>query len=102
MIEEKLLPAITAVKEAFIEKLSYFPEYIAFGCIPYAIVEEAMNKIGFIPDWDSYDDNHSGGDIDYWIVFRNENKDFSYLLSASMLNPRAEISKKTKDYKLYQ
>lgn len=40
MIEEKLTPAIRAVKEAFAEKLSHFPEYFGFGCIPYIIVEE--------------------------------------------------------------
>lgn len=102
MIEEKLTPAIRAVKEAFAEKLSYFPEYFGFGCIPYVIVEEAMNKIGFTPDWNNCDYNHSSGDIDYWVVFRNKDKDFSYILSASMLNPRAEIEKKPKDYKLYQ
>lgn len=99
MMEEKLALAIKAVKEAFTEKLSCFPEKIAFGCIPYIIVEEAMSSIGFTPDWNQYNENHSGGDLDYWIVFRNKDKDFSYLLSASLLNPRAEIEKKSKDYK---
>lgn len=48
MIEEKLTPAIRAVKEAFAEKLSYFPEYFGFGCIPYIIVEEAMSILALL------------------------------------------------------
>lgn len=98
MIEEKLTPAIVQTKEAFIEKLKLHPDKFYFGCIHYAIIEEAMQEIGFMPDWNCYNENHSGGDLDYWIVFRSYSADFSYLLSASLIEARAEIEKKPKDY----
>ena len=78
MIEEKLTPAIIEVKKAFAEKLSRFPDKFFFGCVHYTIIEESMKEIGFEPDWNDSDTNHSSGDIDYWVVFRNTNKDFRY------------------------
>lgn len=98
MIEEKLTPAIVQTKEAFIEKLKLYPDKFYFGCIHYAIIEEAMKEIGFESDWNCYNENHSGGDLDYWVVFRNNDMDFSYLLSASLMQARAEIEKKPQDY----
>ena len=101
MIEEKLFPAIIEVKKAFTEKLSRFPDKFFFGCIHYAIVEEAMKEVGFEPDWNNSDFNHSG-DIDYWVVFRSADKDFCYLLSGSTYCDRSEIEKLPKTYKLGQ
>ena len=100
MIEEKLTPAIIEVKKAFAEKLSRFPDKFFFGCVHYAIIEEAMKEIGFEPDWNDSHTNHSSGDIDYWVVFRNTNKDFCYLLSGSMYGAMSEIEKRPKTYKL--
>lgn len=100
MIEEKLTPAIRQVKKAFTEKLKLYPDKFFFGCIHYVIIKEAMKEIGFEPDWNNYSENHSGGDLDYWIIFRNNDKNFSYLLSASLMEASAKIEKKPKDYEI--
>lgn len=57
------------------------PEEFNAGCVSFASVKEVLEKLGWT-DISSIDTN--GWDIDYWVTFIKEGKDFNYIVSGNL------------------
>ena len=57
------------------------PEEFSAGCISLALVKEVLEKLGWT---DTEDLETNGWDIDYWVTFIKEGKDFKYIVSGSL------------------
>lgn len=55
------------------------PEEFSAGCISLALVKEVLEKLGWTEDLET-----NGWDIDYWVTFIKEGKDFKYIVSGSL------------------
>lgn len=57
------------------------PEEFSAGCISLALVKEVLEKLGWTEDLET-----NGWDIDYWVTFIKEGKDFKYIVSGNYGN----------------
>ena len=61
------------------------PEEFSAGCISFALVKEVL---GWTEDLET-----NGWDIDYWVTFIKEGKDFKYIVSGSLYYGNINIRK---------
>lgn len=66
------------------------PEEFNAGCVSFASVKEVLEKLGWT-DISSIDTN--GWDIDYWVTFIKEGKDFNYIVSGNLYYGNINIRK---------
>lgn len=66
------------------------PEEFSAGCISLALVKEVLEKLGWT---DTEDLETNGWDIDYWVTFIKEGKDFKYIVSGSLYYGNINIRK---------
>lgn len=66
------------------------PEEFSAGCISLALVKEVLEKLGWT---DTEDLETNGWDIDYWVTFIKEGKDFKYIVSGSLYYENINIRK---------
>lgn len=66
------------------------PEEFNAGCVSFASVKEVLEKLGWT-DISSIDTN--GWDIDYWVTFIKEGKDFNYIVSGNLYYGNINIKK---------
>lgn len=66
------------------------PEEFNAGCVSFASVKEVLEKLGWT-DISSIDTD--GWDIDYWVTFIKEGKDFNYIVSGNLYYGNINIRK---------
>lgn len=66
------------------------PEEFSAGCISFALVKEVLEELGWT---DTEDLETNGWDIDYWVTFIKEGKDFKYIVSGSLYYGNINIRK---------
>lgn len=66
------------------------PEEFSAGCISFALVKEVLEKLGWT---DTEDLETNGWDIDYWVTFIKEGKNFDYIVSGSLYYGNINIRK---------
>lgn len=66
------------------------PEEFSAGCISLALVKEVLEKLGWT---DTEDLETNGWDIDYWVTFIKEGKDFKYIVRGSLYYGNINIRK---------
>lgn len=66
------------------------PEEFSAGCISLALVKEVLEKLGWT---DTEDLETNGWDIDYWVTFIKEGKDFKYIVNGSLYYGNINIRK---------
>ena len=65
------------------------PEEFSAGCISFALVKEVLEELG----WTDTNIETNGWDIDYWVTFIKEGKDFKYIVSGSLYYGNINIRK---------
>lgn len=66
------------------------PEEFSAGCISFTLVKEVLEKLGWT---DTEDLETNGWDIDYWVTFIKEGKNFDYIVSGSLYYGNINIRK---------
>lgn len=74
--------------EAHGENIIVLEEFSA-GCISFALVKEVLEKLG----WTDTNIETNGWDIDYWVTFIKEGKNFDYIVSGSLYYGNINIRK---------
>lgn len=65
------------------------PEEFSAGCISFALVKEVLEELG----WTDTNIETNGWDIDYWVTFIKEGKDFKHIVSGSLYYGNINIRK---------
>ena len=87
--ERNLREALESIPAQYTGDMESEPEEFSAGCISLALVKEVLEKLG----WTDTNIETNGWDIDYWVTFIKEGKDFKYIVSGSLYYGNINIRK---------